>query len=162
MKQKSLGFTVITFAIAGFLGWMYFRPPPTPADFQTVSGVIASSTATCNRGSNEFTVRIWLNGQPDVAYQPAVHVPGQLLGRGEIVPGARVTMEALKKEIEKPCRGLLGNVSTIETCSLTVGNTPISSWKDYQSYQQGQKKCLIFLALGCVVLGVCGGGKRCD
>jgi len=135
-------------------GWLAFRPIPTTSDYETVAGKVASTTAVTDKGGNEFTLKLWVENQPVVAYELAAKLPGEVLGKFDIGPGSNVQMQALKAEIQKPSTGLFHNVPpTIEISSLRVDGKAVSTWDDYLKYRADQKKECIGLMVAVSILG---------
>jgi hypothetical protein len=152
---KKPPFLLIIIALLGAAAcaWMAFRPLPRADDYQTVSGTVAASTAVGSKGATEFTVRVWLEGQPGTAYKTAAKVPGETLGKIPMGPGSNVEMQALKSEIAKPFTGVFHNVApTIEIASLTVNGAPMSTWQDHFSYARSQKKIAAGVMVGVLIL----------
>lgn len=153
MQNNSRGIIIICAILAAVGGWIAFRPDPVKEDYQLVSGVVTSATATSREGANQFTVRVWLEGQ-DTAYQLAAYVPGSVLGKDQIGPGAKVEMLALSQEIEKPSTGFFNNLDPrIESASLTVDGEAVSTWEDRLKHEQEQKKTGLYLVTLVPLLG---------
>jgi hypothetical protein len=154
MDTQSRNILIIAALIAIGGGYGAFRPAPVQENYQTIEGVVSSATAVTKEGQNDFRVKVWLEGQ-DTGYQLAAKVPGNVLGRNEITQGGKAELLALKTEIEKPFKGLLGNVEpSIEIASLKVDGTQISGWDDKIKHDQEQRKLFMALMIGAPLLGV--------